>query len=128
MPANPRVLIADDDEHIRKLLEGIIISSGCDIVGQAHDGNEAVSQFKSNKPDITLLDIDMPKMNGIEALGEIISIKPDAFVIMLTAQNSTDAVRQCITRGAKQYLLKEHSPEKLSEMIAGTIKQYIEKT
>ena len=125
MSNKPSMLIADDEEHIRKLLEVIVTSQGYPVVAQARDGGEAVAKYKLTSPDIIFLDINMPKMNGIEALQEIMKANPSAFVIMLTAQNTLDSVQKCIEKGAKQYLLKDNPMDKLAAMITETVTQYV---
>ena len=113
-----RVMTADDEQHVRSLL-GVVCSSisGIELVAEAQDGEEAVEKFKETLPDLCLLDINMPKLTGVEALRQIKEVDPEAIVVMLTSLNSIDVVRECIEAGAKSYILKSNSPEKIRDAI-----------
>ena len=82
---NQKVLIADDEAHVRALMKRIVLSLGCKIVGEATNGVETVELFKKEKPDLLLLDINMPLKNGEEVLEAIMGEFPDAGVIMMTS-------------------------------------------
>ena len=99
-------MTADDEPHIRALLKAVLGQLGAEVVAEAADGAEAIRLFGEFKPDITLLDINMPKLTGDAALEQILRIKPDALVIMLSSQDSIDTVRRCIDLGARNYILK----------------------
>ncbi len=113
-----RILIADDEVHIRKLLNAVCSSiSGVEIVGEAADGEEVISKFSETQPDVVLLDINMPKVTGLDALKQIKEIDVDALVIMLTALNTVDVVKDCIRWGASNYILKNNSPEDIRDVV-----------
>jgi DNA-binding NarL/FixJ family response regulator len=102
-----RILIADDHEvarrGIRSLLEG---HAGWEIVGEAKDGREAVDLAASLKPDIFLLDIGMPNLNGLDAARQILSMNPEARILILTIHDSEQVVREVLAAGARGFLLK----------------------
>jgi DNA-binding NarL/FixJ family response regulator len=102
-----RILIADDHEvarrGIRSLLEG---HAGWEIVGEAKDGREAVELAATSKPDIFLLDIGMPNLNGLDAARQILSTTPDARILILTIHDSEQVVREVLAAGARGFLLK----------------------
>jgi len=100
------ILIADDQSSIRDLLKDIISSLGENVVGEAVNGLEVVELYKKLQPDLTLLDINMPQMDGKQALRAIREEDPKAIVSMLTSQNTMDIVRQCMEFGAKNFILK----------------------
>lgn len=107
---NPRkitVLIADDESHIRILLRKVMESMGCQIVGEAANGSEAVELFRKTQPMLTLLDINMPVMTGKEALSLIIREFPSAIVIMLSSLSAMDIVKDCLELGATNYIRKD---------------------
>jgi two-component system NarL family response regulator len=119
-----RVLIADDEAHIRALLGAIISRLGGEVVALAGDGEEAVRLYERHRPDLSLLDINMPRLNGDLVMARIMEINPDAAVIMLTAQDSVDSVRQCIDLGARNYILKNNPAETIFELIKGSWAEY----
>jgi DNA-binding NarL/FixJ family response regulator len=102
-----RILIADDHEvarrGIRSLLEG---HPGWEIVGEAKDGREAVELGATLKPDIFLLDIGMPNLNGLDAARQILTMNPDARILILTIHDSEQVVREVLAAGARGFLLK----------------------
>jgi len=120
-----RFLIADDEQHIRNLLAIMVNSIGYEVVGQAEDGQQAVDMYQSLKPDVLLLDINMPSMSGVDVLQHVITVNSSAVVIMLTSLNSLDVVRQCLGGGAKQYILKDNSIDNMREMLQEAISKNI---
>ena len=114
------VLVVDDQRTVRHMLVTVIEKLGGEVVGEAQDGQEAVEKYLSLRPEMVLMDINMPRMDGIEALKQIMAQDPGALVLMMTSQNTTEAVRECITSGAKNYLLKNNSVNVLSEKIQAT--------
>lgn len=117
-----RILIADDIEETRNLLKQVIMLDDdvFEVVGEAEDGEQAVKLAKKLHPDIILMDINMPKKNGLEATEEIISYNPDADVIIMSVQNDTEYLRTAMEAGAKGYILKPINHEEVSELIKKT--------
>ncbi len=101
-----RVMIADDSSSIRLVLEDILSIGKHEVVYQAKDGVEAVEKYASLKPDILLLDLTMPKKDGLTVLKEIKEIDPDAKVIMLSAADSKKMVDDCLEAGAASFISK----------------------
>lgn len=113
-----RLLITDDEEHVRKLLRVVCNSiSGVEVVDEASDGEQLIEKFKTLMPDVVLLDINMPKITGVEALKQIKAIDPDTVVIMLTGMSSIDVVRECVDAGARSYILKNNPPDKIRDAV-----------
>lgn len=102
-----RILIADDHEvarrGIRSLMEG---HPGWEICGEAKDGREAVELGAALRPDIFLLDIGMPNLNGLDAARQILALYPDARILILTIHDSEQVVREVLAAGARGFLLK----------------------
>lgn len=113
-----KVLIADDEAHIQTLINTVIRSMGYEVVGMAKNGSEAVDIFREKSPDITLLDINMPVKTGTEALKEIMSADPGAFVIMMTSVSDMETVQECVELGASHYIRKDTPITEMKEMIA----------
>ncbi len=119
------VLIVDDQRTVRHMLVTVIEKLGGEVVGEAQDGQEAVDSYLSLRPEMVLMDINMPKMDGIEALKQIMAQDPGALVLMMTSQNTAEAVRECISSGAKNYLLKNNSVNVIGEKIKATWSKHV---
>ncbi|MBI5923438.1 MAG: response regulator transcription factor [Betaproteobacteria bacterium] len=120
-----RVLIAEDETHIRSLIALIITSLGAEVVAEAADGEQALSLYKLHRPDMVILDINMPKLDGIAVLKQIMAINPRALVVMLTSLNALDVVKECIDNGAWNYILKNTTAEELHMAISATWSEYM---
>ena len=116
----PRAAIADDERHIRMLLKTVLTRMNCEVVGEAANGQEAVDLFKYEKPDLLLLDINMPVKTGTEALEEIMADRPDAFVIILSSVADLESVRHTLELGAANYILKDTPLEEIKRIIKET--------
>ena len=118
-----RVLLADDQDIIRTGLT-IILNHQPDleVVGQAADGIEAVAMAKQLHPDVILMDIKMPRLNGIQATRQIMAELPRTQIIILTTYDTDDWVFDGIRAGAVGYLLKDASGENLSEAVRGAMR------
>jgi NarL family two-component system response regulator LiaR len=109
-----RVLIADDHAVVREGLRGLITSEpGMEVIGEARDGLEAVLKARSLHPDVILMDLMMPRMDGLDAISEIKKENPEARILVLTSFAEDDKVFPAIKRGALGYLLKDSSPHDL---------------
>lgn len=103
-----RVLLADDHAVLRDGLSHLIGSDkGMAVVGQVANGLEAVRLAKETKPDIVLMDVSMPEMNGIEATTRILECCPETRVLILSMHSAGESIRRALTAGARGYLLKE---------------------
>jgi len=115
-----RVLVADDHPVVRQgLCTMLEIESDFEVVGRAADGAEAITEARRTRPDIILMDVQMPGVDGIEALRQIRAEDPDARVIVLTTYRNEDYIFPSLQAGARGYLLKDSSREEL----AGAIRQ-----
>jgi two-component system, chemotaxis family, chemotaxis protein CheY len=121
----PRVLIADDEPHVRVLLRAILKSMNCEVVGEAANGVETVELFKTLKPHLLLLDINMPLKTGYEVLEEILADFPSALVIMLTSVTDLESVEKCIELGAANYIRKDTPTAELKSIIKETFAEFV---
>lgn len=112
-----KVVLADDDLTFRELIKKIISSMGLEIAGEAENGQKAVELYRKHRPDLLLLDINMPEKNGEEALKEIIKEFPDALVIMLTSVDELESIQDCLCMGAELYIKKGASREEINKAI-----------
>lgn len=116
MSAGPRILIVDDEERFRLTLRKLLAAKGMDAEAVG-SGKEALERLKEKPFDVILLDVKMPEMNGIEALGEIKKIDPNLEVIILTGHASVDVAVEIMRRGGYEYLLKPCPIEELTNKI-----------
>jgi DNA-binding NarL/FixJ family response regulator len=108
------VLIADDDDLMRAGLRAVLSSDDTiRVVGEAADGREAVSGTRALKPDVVLMDVRMPGMDGITATREIIGAAPDTRILVLTTFEDDDYIFGALSAGASGFLLKRSQPEQL---------------
>lgn len=115
-----RILLVDDHVLFRKGIASLIASRrDMKVVGEANDGFEAIERVREIEPDLILMDIDMPKCNGLEAVKLIKQDTPEAQIIMLTVSDDDDNLFQAIKNGARGYLLKDLQPHRLFEMLEG---------
>ncbi|MFN2230060.1 MAG: response regulator [Anaerolineae bacterium] len=113
-----QVLIADDHAIVREGLRWLISTEpGMVLVGEAADGIEAVAQARALDPDVILLDLEMPRKGGIEAIGEILESNPSARILVLTSFADDEKVFSAIKGGALGYLMKDSSPAELLRAI-----------
>jgi len=100
------IIIVDDSTVMRKIISQILKSEMYDVIGEASNGSEAVDMYKELKPDLVTLDINMPIMDGIEALKEILTFDSEAKIVMLTSESEQKMVLQAVQSGAKNYVVK----------------------
>ena len=109
-----RVMIVDDHSIMREGLKQVLEQTReFEVVGQAGDGEEAVRVAAEVLPNVVVMDVMMPKMDGVEACREIMAASPETRVVMLTASSEEDAVIEAIAAGATGYLLKETGRDRL---------------
>jgi NarL family two-component system response regulator LiaR len=114
-----KVLIADDHPVVREGLRGLIeIQPNLELVGEAVDGVEAVEKARSLQPDVILLDMVMPRKDGVQAIGEIKQENPQARILVLTSFSESEKALPAIKAGALGYLLKDSAPEELLQAIS----------
>ncbi|MEU3224502.1 response regulator transcription factor [Streptomyces sp. NPDC006976] len=116
-PAAPiRVLIVDDQMMVREGFSVLLNAMpGIEVVGEAVNGREAVTQVAALRPDVVLMDIRMPELNGIEATREIVAADADAKVLVLTTFDLDEYVYQALRAGASGFLLKDASARRLAD-------------
>jgi two-component system chemotaxis response regulator CheY len=112
-----RILVVDDAAFMRKMVSDTLTKGGHDVVGEAGNGNEAVTRFQELKPELMTLDITMPEKDGLTALREIIAIDPDARVIMCSALGQESKVLESIKAGARDFVVKPFQAERVLEAV-----------
>jgi len=112
-PGTVRVLIVDDLEFMRSILKEILEQEGFVICAEARNGREAIARYESLRPDIVLLDITMPEMDGITALSRIRTVDPKACVVMCSAISEQQMILKAIELGARDYVVKPFRPQRV---------------
>ncbi len=110
-----KVLVVDDASFMRVTIKNILEANGHEMIGEAGDGAEAIEKYESLKPELVILDITMPEMNGIEALKKIKEKDPDAKVIICSAMGYQQMLAQAIECGAEEFIVK---PFEASQLVA----------
>ncbi len=110
-------LVADDSVLLCNLLKESLLELGFSQVIVANDGAQAVTAYKNNSIDITFLDLEMPKIDGIGALKEIRALDADAYVVIVSGTGTANSVKKAIILGAKGFIVKPCSPGKISEAV-----------
>lgn len=108
-----RILITDDALFMRTALKDILTQNGYEVVGEAENGEQSVQLYRSLKPDLVLMDITMPEMDGIQALRVIRSEDPAAKVVMCTAMGQKNLVVEAIGAGARDFIVKPFDAERV---------------
>ena len=101
-----RVVVADDHEITRKGMRSILEESGWEVIAEARDGREAVEKVKSLRPDVVVLDVSMPSLNGLEATRQMLRQDPQTRVLILTMHQSDSLIHEVLKAGARGYILK----------------------
>lgn len=112
-----KILIVDDSAQIRKSLREILEKNQYTVVGEAASGTEAIKQFSLLRPHIIMLDIIMPQLGGIETLRMLRNMDKELKVIMVSALDSMDRVKECMKAGANHYILKPFEEKKVIEIL-----------
>jgi two-component system chemotaxis response regulator CheY len=112
-----RILIVDDSKTIRKIMRIQLEELGHYIVDEAGNGKEAIDLYVKHSPDLLTMDIQMPDMNGLEAIRKIKQIDKNTKVIMITAHGHKELVVDTIRKGADNYILKPITKDKIKESI-----------
>ncbi len=111
------ILICDDAAFMRMMIKDILSKNGYNVAGEAENGLKAVEKFKEVSPDLVLMDITMPEMDGIKALKEIKKLDNSAMVIMCSAMGQQAMVIESIQAGAKDFIVKPFQAERVIEAV-----------
>jgi DNA-binding NarL/FixJ family response regulator len=114
-----RILLVDDHPLTREALSSLLTQHGFDVVAEAADGRAAIAEAERLEPDLILLDLSMPGMDGIEALPKLREAAPACEVVVLTASGTEENLLAAIRGGAAGYLLKSEAPERIAEFLSG---------
>lgn len=111
------ILVCDDAAFMRMMIKDILSKSGYNVAGEAENGVKAIEKYKEISPDLVLMDITMPEMDGIQALKEIKKVDAGAKVIMCSAMGQQAMVIESIQAGAKDFIVKPFQAERVLEAV-----------
>ena len=112
-----RVLVVDDLRFMRTIIRDILETAGIEVIGEAENGAECLDQYEEVQPDLVLLDITMPVMDGIETLRELKNRYSDSTIIMCSALGQQEYIIKAIQLGAKDFIVKPFNPERMLSAI-----------
>ena len=115
------ILICDDAAFMRMMIKDILTKNGYNVAGEAENGAKAVEKYNELKPDLVLMDITMPEMDGIQALKNIKAADPAALVIMCSAMGQQAMVIESIQAGAKDFIVKPFQADRVLEAVKKVI-------
>ena len=111
------ILIVDDASFMRMMIKDILTKNGFEVTGEAENGAKAVEKFKELEPELVIMDITMPEMDGIQAVKEIKSIDPGAKIVMCSAMGQQAMVIEAIQAGAKDFIVKPFQADRVIEAV-----------
>lgn len=111
------ILVVDDAAFMRMMIKDILTKNGYNVVGEAENGAKAFEKYNEVKPDLVLMDITMPEVDGIQALKNIKSADPGAKIIMCSAMGQQAMVIESIQAGAKDFIVKPFQPDRVLEAV-----------
>lgn len=112
-----RVLIVDDAAFMRMMIKDILSKNGYEVAGEAENGLKAVDKYKELTPDLVLMDITMPEMNGIDAVKAIKGFDPGAKIVMCSAMGQQAMVIESIQAGARDFIVKPFQADRVLEAV-----------
>jgi CheY-like chemotaxis protein len=115
------ILLVDDEAHIRKFISLLLRHLGVERIFEAANGSIALEVYKRENPDLVMLDVNMPVMDGIETLRALKVINPDCVVVMLTSLANRQTIDDAVALGAANYIRKDAPPEEIGRALADTI-------
>lgn len=116
-----RVLLCDDSRALRMVTRQQLATHGFEVAGEAGDGAEALAQYKALRPDVVLLDLVMPGVDGKQALGDILAFDPEARVVILSSLGAQADIEACLKQGARSYLQKPIDPDAMARVLHGVL-------
>ena len=115
------ILVCDDAAFMRMMIKDILTKNGYNIAGEAENGLKAVEKYNETKPDLVLMDITMPEMDGIQALKKIKEMDPNAKIVMCSAMGQEAMVIDAIKSGAKDFIVKPFKPDRILKAVKGIL-------
>ena len=121
MKFDGKVLLVDDEAHVRKFVGLIVRGLGDPTLLEATNGREAVEIYQRESPDLVLLNVNMPILDGLGTLREIMAMDPEAVIVMLTSLANRQTVEEALERGATNYIRKDTPRDEIKKSLSATI-------
>lgn len=115
-----KALIVDDEAHIRLFVKMVLKELGVEEFLEAGNSKQGIEVYKKEKPDAIFMDVNMPGVDGIDALEQLMEYDPNAFVVMLTSVSTRESVEKAILHGASQYIRKDTPKEEMLKILKET--------
>ncbi len=112
-----RVLLVDDTSFMRRMLRDILVRTGFEVSAEASNGRQAIEAYRQVCPDLVIMDITMPEMDGVAAVREIVGADPAAHIIMCSALGQQELIVEALEAGARDFVVKPFVPEKVLEAV-----------
>jgi CheY-like chemotaxis protein len=123
MPLPGKILIVDDELHVRKFVGLIVRELGAPAIIEASDGKEALAKYAAESPDLVLLDVNMPVLDGVHTLAALLKQHPQAVVIMLTSLANRQTIEKCLRAGATGYIRKDTPRQTILTELTALLKE-----
>lgn len=121
MPRPTNALIVDDEPHVRTFLRLVLKELGIEQTWEAGDGAQALAEIEQHRPDLVLLDVNMPVIDGLEVLKRTKQLHPDLPVIVVTSESALKTVREAVRLGASSYVLKHRPKNEVVQALGGAL-------
>jgi two-component system chemotaxis response regulator CheY len=112
-----RILLVDDTTFMRRMLRDILVRAGFEVSAEASNGRQAVEAYRQARPDLVIMDITMPEMDGVAAVREIAGADPAARIVMCSALGQQELIVEALEAGARDFVVKPFVPEKVLEAV-----------
>jgi len=128
MPFTGKILLVDDEPHVRKYIGLLARGLGSPVIIEAANGEEALARYAEESPDLVLLDVNLPGMDGVQILSAILAQDPDAVVVMLTSLANRQTIEESLRLGAVGYIRKDTPKEAIITELAEIIRENFQPT
>jgi len=119
-----KILLVDDEEYFRLFVRKVLSTSIACTIAEAHNGREAIAACQTSDPDLILLDIYMPELDGMQALPQIRALKPTTPIVMLTSDSEEAVVEQCVNLGASYFVRKDVHADQLQVELLNMLRMF----
>jgi CheY-like chemotaxis protein len=125
MAFNGKALVVDDEPHIRKYISLILKTLGKPTIVEAGNGEEALAAYEREHPQLVLMDVNMPVMDGLQALEKLRTAHPESVVVMLTSLATRSVVERCVELGAVNFVRKDTPKEAIARILSETVETHL---